>query len=596
MISFSPTLSPALEWLPDESLFSLCSRYHHLTGHHTSARSCLMLFGSARTGSAHDVPARVQSLVDRCPGLGSAVEIVMQRTLLPFYFPFHGAQRCENWIAQVSDGAAPSLKAQLGLAASRFGASHPLKACPQCLHRDVDLYGVAYWHLQHQLPGSLYCVAHGEPLQAATEKVSGQDRFGWLLPTQAQLRPAQVPLAPHADALQLCLASKALQGMPISFSLEGAQLSRLYRSRLIELELLEPNSEKINHRKFDLDLCAFIVRTGLAAVWPWLIDEGGLPSVSSRLLRLCQSRHPRESHHPINHLILMHLLFGSWNTFWQSYQSASQGDVFPLLPKEKRSVPQAAPRADGFAAHEQLLKHIRNGFSVTRSAALCGVAVATAMSWAAKAGISSSVRPKALQGDRRSRLIGYLLRGAEKDRAASKFNVSVQTVTRVLMTEPGLHDQWVASRFSKAQAAARTSWQRAVGAFPHNSSNIWRNLEPAAYAWLYRNDRAWLLASIQSRTEPIKSSPFRRDWSRRDEELSQLVRTAALAWTVDSRNKRLTLAELCASTRGLRQMLSAMRKLPRTQAAIQEACASQRRPAQPPAQGTLEESSGGASL
>ena len=53
-------LSPAMEWLPDETVFSLCSRLHFLSGHHVPTKTNQLLFGTARAGSAHDVPAHVQ--------------------------------------------------------------------------------------------------------------------------------------------------------------------------------------------------------------------------------------------------------------------------------------------------------------------------------------------------------------------------------------------------------------------------------------------------------------------------------------------------------------------------------------------------------
>ena len=36
-----------------------------------------------------------------------------------------------------------NLKARLGLLASRFGASHPLKACPECMREDFEVHAIS---------------------------------------------------------------------------------------------------------------------------------------------------------------------------------------------------------------------------------------------------------------------------------------------------------------------------------------------------------------------------------------------------------------------------------------------------------------------
>lgn len=573
MLTTAPSLSPLLEWLPDETLFSLCSRFHHLSGHRTPARSCRELFGSERAGSAHDTPALVRSLVNRFPDLGSVHAIIQHHTLLPFYFPFHKEINCLNWIEQVSTGTAPSLKAQLGLAASRFGAAHPLKSCPQCMKEDAALQGVAYWHVAHQIPAVLVCPIHKNPLLISTQKSSGKDRFAWLLPAQTPLAPMWETQEPHPAALHLTEASLALRLLPLSFTFDQTRLTALYRSRLLELGLMKPESSRVDHVSYEDALRKVLNDTGMASVWPWLIDAQGVPTISARLLRLCHSFKPRQSRHPLNHLPLVLLLFGSWRPFLSEYQRFDRARMHASPPEHPRELRHSSSHSTAKThARETLLRHIADGMSPTRAAELCGIAVATAMTWMADTGIRPAFRPKLLKQDERNRLIKMLARGAEKSVAAANLNVSVQTITRVLLTEPGLHDLWSARRFYKAQTHARSAWIRALNAFPQAASNLWRNLEPAAYSWLYRHDRIWLRSTIRERPEPVPPASRRRDWDQRDLELSRLVRATALEWFTTSPTKHLTLAQLCASARGLRSMLPAMQKLPLTRAAIQHAC------------------------
>ena len=565
---------PILEWLPGETLFSLCSRYHRLSGHRIPAQSCMALFGTSRAGSAHDVPSHVQTLVDRtCGALGGAREIILGRTLLPFYFPFHPEHQCENWLDQMSTGSFPALKAQLGLAASQFGAAHPLKACPACMQSDAKEHRVAYWHVEHQVPGVLTCPMHQVPLHIATDKVSGQDRFNWVLPWQAQL---EVTLKNHdlrGGEHLLTEGALALWKLPVSFTFAQDRLSKLYKAKLVEQDFVHAASSRVDHKRFEMDLSCVLAATSMAIFWPWLDSKDNLHSLSRRLLRMSHPTSPRFSRHPLNHLPLIVLLFGSWKHFWTAYHERDNDNLddiaFDVQKMELVGRDASDPKEP---LRTSLIEKIRSGWSVSRAAKLTGVTVATAMAWAAREGIDSPRRPKVLKPDVRSHLVRQLQRGTDKAVAASLASISVESVTRVLMTEPSLHAQWSAARFIKAQKRSRDSWQRIRKAFPAASSNEWRQLDPAAYAWLYRNDRSWLQSSIRDRPLPPSTSVQRRDWQERDVSLAQAVRVAALDWHVSHPGKRPTIGVICAAVDGLRQKMSALSKLPLTRKAIQAAC------------------------
>ena len=200
-----------VSWLPDETLFSLASRYHNLACNATPDQTCAQLFGHKRIGCSHDFPARLRHFVTQTEGLlGSSTEITLQHSLLPFYLAFHPEYRCTNWLTNIEDGSAYLLKAELGILASRFGASHPLKACALCMCEDSRLHHVAYWHVQHQLPGVWVCPVHRCALQIATMKWRGHNRFGWLLPTQTEWVVPQAE--PNTEHLPAFLAMAPVRG------------------------------------------------------------------------------------------------------------------------------------------------------------------------------------------------------------------------------------------------------------------------------------------------------------------------------------------------------------------------------------------------
>ena len=179
-----------LEWLPDETLYSLCSRQHRFWGYVHAWQTARVLFGGRRLGTQHDFPSALDALVTRTQGLwGRAEGIATERTLLRFFRPFLAAEDVATAIRTMRSPSVAHLKFSLGLLTSRFGASHPLKACPVCIREDLDKYGWSYWHGAHQFPGVWICAKHGEALLQSSVKTTGIERFEWHLPAMEALVP-----------------------------------------------------------------------------------------------------------------------------------------------------------------------------------------------------------------------------------------------------------------------------------------------------------------------------------------------------------------------------------------------------------------------
>jgi TniQ len=179
---------PLLSWLPDETLFSLCSRLHRLWGYSSSWKSAEVLFGGRRLGLHHDLPSALRTFSSRTGQLlGGPVPIAANRTLLRFYRPFLRPSAVAETVEIMGGPSVAHLKYKLGLLTSRFGANHPLKACIACMTADVERHGWAYWHAEHQFPGVWICPVHASPLRVSTLKHNGVERFSWQLPHDRNL-------------------------------------------------------------------------------------------------------------------------------------------------------------------------------------------------------------------------------------------------------------------------------------------------------------------------------------------------------------------------------------------------------------------------
>lgn len=556
------------QWLPDETQFSLCSRLHHILGHATSESTCKVLFGHTRQGSSHDIPVRVDEFTNRTHAcFGDSTQVIWDRTILPFYLRLAQEHVVENAIATARSPSLGNLKARLGLLASRFGASHPLKACPDCMREDFEAHHVSFWHRDHQWPGAWMCIKHQRPLVRGIGKVSTRGRFHWYLPSDMQLVRCMesFELATAAPfLLRLTESTIGFGSGPPQGRFTSRLLAHTYRRRLAEIGIINA-SDRI-HAK-DLGTLLDSQLEPISRVFGFDALGQGPSSLCEQFSRLL--REPRATAHPLRHLLFISAVFDSWTSFLETYRATPQEP--PPAPRERPLGPGERPASEiENAQRQQLYSLVQEGMSATAAARSTGVTVATAMSWLTAFGIRTPRRPKTLTPELRQMAIGRLRSGSSKDAIAAAIGMSSQTVTMLLRTEPGLHAVWRTARFLKAQRVARTRWQRTADRLGSPSPKAMREAQPAIHAWLYRNDRAWLISFSENLPRISRTNNSRVRWDERDLCLSDAVRQAADAFASGHGQRRPRLSDLCDVIDTLRKRLGNLDQLPLTRAAIRE--------------------------
>lgn len=552
-------------WLPDETLFSLSSRFHVVAGHALARSSALTLFGHKTQGTLHDLPSRLSHFALSTEGrLGCPEDIACSRTVLGYYLPLRSPD-CVQGVLNAIDGSdTGSLKFRLGLLTSRFRAHHPLKACPACMRLDRSRFGVAYWHLEHQYPGVWLCPQHDIPLMESRLKSTGVGRFQWLLPgdstwrTPASLDSEISPPTRTRPLLQLARNAVALAQLPPSLLHSINGLQRTYRDGLDQAGL--SRNGRLQHDKLSaalLDFCRHLR----------VVEElRALPRTDHQAQSLLHGllRPGRTLSHPLWHLAFIGFLFGELGNFLSSLDAFREEDP-PREESPKAAAPSSRKKPHPAKARALVLL-TQSGQSCRAVAKELQVDVGTVMAWAAEAGVTMTRRPKVLQEVVRQRLVRELRKGQDKARAAAAHKVSIETITRVLRTEPGLQAQWHAVRHALAQSAARKTWTTAMRKHPDLGTKALRALAPAAYAWLYRNDREWLTTQAARPPRHAGSNHAKTDWGGRDQELSRLILTA-----VAELEPPLSLPRLCQHIPSLKPKLGCLARLPLTRSALHAA-------------------------
>jgi hypothetical protein len=559
-----------LDWLPDELLFSLVSRYHVLSHNVLAAQTCRQLFGNPRQGCAHDFPSRIDCFVDRTGGsLGDSEEVIRQHTILPFYLPFQSAAIAALALGALRGPTIGSLKFQLGLLTSRFRAHHPLKACLECMRDDRLNFSVAYWHRVHQLPGAWICLTHHSPLYESTLKSTGVGRFSWLLPHERQLRPAWPAGEPdeirRLSALELLAeAATAIADMPAHAQMEQDRLVSTYRSGLREMSLLRGNPGRLALEQLAQSYLAFVQPLSCIA------EFASLPKTHTEALAQVPRliRIERSATHPVRHLTLIAWIFAGWKKFWDEY--CTQGNDWRFAEQaasSSMSEPQSTTPDPRRSALVTLLS--TGDCSLSSAARRIGIDPATAMAWAAQAGISTPRRAKKLKPELFSRLVEMLANGTDTEDLAAKLEISKVTVIRILRTQVGLHQTWKAARLDRARTKARDAWTRVVTENPRLGVKAVRTLESAAYAWLYKHDRSWLdlQSSLLQQTPP--SNHARTNWDQRDAALAASIREAALIIGNEQQGKTVSLWRIYQRLPELKSKLNQLDRLPLSKSALE---------------------------
>lgn len=518
---FAFSARSSAEWLPDETLFSWCSRFHRAAANGADAVTARQLFGRSRSGTAHDFPGGIDELVDRTRGeLGGAWSIAMERTLLSYYAAFRPISLVREAVGRMRSQGIGSLKFWLGLLTSGLGADHPLKACPHCMVEDERLNCVAHWRRSHQWPTALVCSRHEVPLLRSNLKTQSACRFSWALPRDVFPREVVEPSSAWDDLLRTRLVRLAR----VSESVATSEAGQYSDPRCIAAALRAGLSDKN------------LVGAGARLRWGALLDAanahfefdaGRFESeflrdlVSPSLLRRVLDA--RALTHPARYIAIIEWLFEDWASFADAY----------CVGQSRRVVVQRLPSSrwkTSDAVRESAMDALRRGQLTTRAISdSIGVDYATVAAWAAQEGIAPRRRPKVLDPNRLNELIDGLRAGREKSDLAEELGVSQGTVTRVMRSEPGLAERWHQVRRKARGELARKRWEALIGSTPGVSLRLLRAMAPADYAWLYRNDRQWLSACIEERAaKPEKHNHARVRMQLRDSELAAAIeRTAA---------------------------------------------------------------------
>jgi transposase len=525
------------KYVEGELLFSWVSRLHFLNARGTCRETLAELFGS-RTGiPSADMPCRLNTFVDRTAlwgPFGSPEAVAVSATLFPYYGLFLTPERYQKALEAMKGERADGLKLAMGIVANGFGASTMLRSCGACDKNCMERNGCVVLYRMHQLPGMLVCPIHGEPLRQHLLQSRQSHRQQLFVPGREPFDQPNFFERQHLQRIA-ALSSEAL--ITAAIGLTAATRSQTYMRGLATHGFL------LNGR-VDWSALANAVRCEYG-------DFIGLP-FRNRLLSserfpvrwlydLC--RRPARSQHPLCHLLLIGLLFGSVRNFVSTA-------VRPTDPEQLICDRRQQDFNHGRAKTDAIRALLTNRTLTCRKVAFeVGVSTTTVVLWRRELGIPINERRKSITDLKLEEARQLLADGKSCTTAAAITGLSLSSVNRILRTFAGLRGARKSERNTTDLLRNRTQWLNAQASNPAAGVKALRIVVGAAYTWLYRHDRDWLRANTAAKLHNIaQRRDSRVDWPQRDRTLANAVTAEVARIHFSKTNVRISATRLLRAT------------------------------------------------
>lgn len=472
----------------NQTLYSWCGLTHALNGGQCVRTTSTRLFGAPYAALSHDFPSRLIAL-DRATGgaLGRPNEIALRNTLLGYYLSIVRGSRAELIMGLLRTGTIGHLKMLLGITASRVGGHHPLKGCERCFADDEASRGLAYWHVEHQLPSVFVCTAHSCPLFIAWDPVTPVHRRHWLLPRHSHLYARTAIPIPNDSAMEVLLRlaadSTQLANLPPA-ALDPRRLTHGYQHLLQDSGLATKHGNVRTGRLVSLVKARYRGLEDLPGMAPLKAIDERLPGLAASL-----SRRASRPGHPLKHLLLIGTISNSWDQFIKA--------CAPDIPATKTSTADEKPEVTSATRLIRFKELVEvHGKSVSAAAIELGATRTTGAQWAKKLKISYKSRGRPLAPKIAAKIRRMLKKGDSISCIATAAGVSMTTVYRIVESEPAISSKRAKDNFSLQQASARHNFSVHCRTGSDEPLKAIRSKPGNSYMWLYRNDHQWLATKL----------------------------------------------------------------------------------------------------
>ncbi|NRA15577.1 MAG: TniQ family protein [Oceanospirillaceae bacterium] len=467
--------------LPDETITSFLVRQLISEGYPTPRIAQHYLWGSDNLQINSHFPSLIPWIANRFEL--NLDDIIINHTALNYYRPFLSKEKYQQTYLALKKGDAQYIHNWLGITANRLKEPQELRYCPVCINSDLQTFGIAYWHRQHQLYGTTQCVRHGEKL--FIEKVK---RRSVTLPPQIETPVIAVStqeISPFTLFNDWVMNQSEIPHFNFDTLTDCYRISLFNRGLAVQsLSIRQAELRRELKRHFEEEL--------LLPAWQLVFESNVATPFPQQLFYNYEYHHI----HPVKHLVLMSFLFREPKYFIQAYNSVSENKpVSEGSPLENSNTQLEINRI----SDSQTRALANKGKSLRSIAKFFGLSVNAIKTKVLALGGSIKRRPSKLFANERREIYRKLLIGLPTKIIAEQFGVSASSVEQILTQHPELVVRRKEVRFRKRRSKHRIAMKMAIKKYPEYSRTQLKIRLNTSYLWLYKNDNKWLYLHLPPR-------------------------------------------------------------------------------------------------
>ncbi|MBM7616165.1 TnsD family Tn7-like transposition protein [Alkaliphilus hydrothermalis] len=560
----------------DEILYSTIARYHYYIGNIDFKDTLREVFGKDSVIPSIELSSHLEILANNLGKKYSSEDIISKHTIFPFYAPFLPRNRKQELLNDMKYGHGKGLYTEIGMVAGSICKKEGIYYCPICSKRDIETYGEAYIHREHQLQGVFVCPHNEAKLKKYEIDKRNTSRVSFIRLDERYL-DFNVEYENDKTSSRLIEVSKAAYYLLENdlFEFNKDIITKKYKELLDKKELLSIN-KNIKQRELYEEFMNFYGEEFLE------IMESSIDKDNEYNWLKVITRNSNRTVHPIRHVLLINFLSSDIREFFKK-------DNNHYNPFGKSPWPCLNPVADHY--RKDIVYNIKMTADYETRKPVGTFTCDCGFIYSRK-GPDINCEDRYMMG--RIKNFGHVW---EKKliRYLNLKDYSIRDIAKLMNCDPktvvkydkilGI-DRFKDSKMNRVKENFKPDdahnidieiYKNTILDFIFNNPNLSRTsireLCKKEYSYIYKYDREWLLENLPKKLNKIQidnKSNERVDWSKRDIEVLNAVKNEYLELLAKEKPIRITMSNLGKSLGLLSMLEKNLDKLPKSKAYLEE--------------------------
>lgn len=288
--------------------------FHRLSGNVSNDLTRVQLFGSEKAGRHFHIPSHLATFSARTHlVLGTPEQLIAKTTVIPYFTRFRPTTVIRDTLAMLKGENAAGVPQMLGM--GKMGPCEPLpcRYCSECVLEEMLELNFSYWHRAHQLPGVLVCHKHATPLKISPLQIGHRFVTRFIEPERGFISKAPERFSNDitttlATLHRLAILAKEIADTTFANGYDQPRMKRAFEKLLSTkfspgatgrhdpLKLASAYRDHFHDVQTVPEIQVILSQRGIHALWC--------------LLEPIECRA-----HPLEWILLIDWLFGSWDAF-----------------------------------------------------------------------------------------------------------------------------------------------------------------------------------------------------------------------------------------------------------------------------------------